>query len=129
MLFMQRGSWRDILERGMGQFVWRFGVVCFGGIFFLTNTPIRWLSNNPDQRYDLGITVTLLIISFVYSLSVGAAFGLLSWFGITAVHRLVRRKQSRAAEVFTRPLDHAEVHVTHSLADRDALAQSATANK
>ena len=98
---MQRGSWRDILDRGMGQFVWRYGVVCFGGLFFLINTPIQWLSNNPDQRYDATIVALLVTISFVYSLIVGVAFGLLAWYAAKAVVRVVARRpvvEERLAE-------------------------------
>ena len=77
---MKRGSWSDISSRGMGQFVWRFGVVCFGGLFFLTNTLVRWLSNNPDQRYEPGTFMALVSVSFAYSVSLGALFGFAAWY-------------------------------------------------
>lgn len=80
MRSMKRGSWSEISSRGMGQFVWRFGVVCFGGPYFVMNTLVRWLSNNPDQRYEPGVVMALVAISFAYSVSVGAVFGFGAWY-------------------------------------------------
>lgn len=102
---MKRGSWSDISHRGMGQFVWRFGVVCFGGLYFLTNTLVRWLSNNPDQRYEPGVVMALVAISFAYSLSAGAVFGFAAWYlgrGVAWLARWVR--SSRAVERRQEPL-------------------------
>ena len=80
MRSMKRGSWSEISSRGIGYFVWRFGVVCFGGSYFVMNTPVRWLSNNPDQRYEPGVVMALVAVSLAYSVSVGAVFGFAAWY-------------------------------------------------
>jgi hypothetical protein len=98
MLHMQRGSLDDILSRGMGRFVWQYGVVCFGSLYFLTNTLVRWLSNNPAQRYDFAMVGSLLIVSFTYSLMVGAAFGFVAWFTLLITARLFRQGTQRASQ-------------------------------
>lgn len=106
---MQRGSCHDILDRGMGRFVWSYGVVCFGGLFFVSNTLVRWLSNNPAQRYDAAIVASLIAISFVYSLSVGAVFGFAAWYTVRLVYKLLMYR-SRAAECSPIPELRGELH-------------------
>jgi len=88
---MHRGSWDEILTRGMGQFVWRYGVVCFGGLFFLANMPVRWFSINPDLRHDGGSLVALVVISFVYSMSAGGAFGIVMWHVASLIRQISKR--------------------------------------
>jgi len=87
---MQRGSWSEVERAGMGQFVWRYGVLWFGGLYFVTNTLVRWLSNNPDQRYDPTIVTALAIVSFVYSLCVGVGTGVIGWAVVTLIARTTR---------------------------------------
>jgi hypothetical protein len=101
MVVVQRGSSNDLFGPGIGQFVWRYGVVRFGSLFFLTNTLVRWLSNNPSQRYDLPVVTTLVIISFAYSLSVGAAFGFAAWFTLRALTALFKRRRQPETEPVT----------------------------
>ena len=104
---MQRGSWDQIFARGMGQFVWRYGVVCFGGLLFLTNTPVRWISNNPDLRYDPASVTSLIVISFVYSLCVGAAFCIVAWYAARATYGMTRRSASPSRPMPLRAKSHA----------------------
>lgn len=86
----------------MGSFVWRFGVLWFGGLFFATNTVVRWLSNNPDQRYDYAIVASLVAVSLTYSLCLGAAVGIAGWCGLQAIARLVRPRKVRPEAVLTK---------------------------
>lgn len=107
MMTVKRGSWSDISRRGPGQFVWRFGVVWFGGLYFLTNTLVRWLSNKPDQRYEPGPVAALIAVSFAYSLSLGAVFGFGAWnlgrLGAWSVRRFARsRAEGRISEPLVR---------------------------
>jgi hypothetical protein len=106
---MQRGSWNEVLARGMGQFVWRYGVVCFGGLFFLASTPVRWLSINPDLRHDSGSVTALIAISFVYCISVGTAFGFVAWHALRTIHFLSCRPVSslKSAPVVAKSLSAA----------------------
>lgn len=114
MLTVKRGSWSDISGRGMGQFVWRFGVVWFGGLYFVTNTLVRWLSNNPEQRDEPGAVAALIAVSFAYSLSLGAVFGFAGWYLGRLVAWSVRRfARSRAAERIPEPLVRAQSAATN----------------
>lgn len=87
---MQRRSSAEIRSHGLGPFAWRYGVLWFGVPFFFVNTAVRWLTNDPARRYVLQSNILLAIMSFVYSLMAGAAFGLLAWFVFAAfagIHR------------------------------------------
>jgi hypothetical protein len=86
----------------MGRFLWRYGVLWFGGLFFATNTVIRWLSNNPDQRYDYAMVSSLVAVSLAYSLSVGAAAGIAAWYGFSAIARMLRHREVRSEAVLAK---------------------------
>jgi uncharacterized SAM-binding protein YcdF (DUF218 family) len=92
MQAMQRGSLQHTLARGQGQFVWRFGVVCFGGLYFLATAFTRWVSIAPWERYEPSMLASLAVISAVYSLSVGTAFGFAAWYLLSAYERLARKR-------------------------------------
>ena len=90
---MQRGSLDQIVSLGMGQFVWRYGVVCFGCLYFLATAVTRWVGIDPALRYDWTVVASLAVISLVYSFSLGAVAGFVGWFLISV---LARRHKKRA---------------------------------
>jgi hypothetical protein len=94
---MQRRTLAEIRSHGLGPFAWRYGVLWFGGPFFFVNTIVHWLINDPAQRYILQIDILLAIMSFVYSLMAGAAFGIVAWFVLTAFARIRRPAENTAA--------------------------------
>jgi hypothetical protein len=96
---MERDSLKHLLARGQGQFVWRFGVVCFGGLYFLATAFTRWVSIAPWQSYDLPILASLAVISAVYSLSLGTAFGFAAWYVLSACERLTRKPATTVHEL------------------------------
>jgi uncharacterized SAM-binding protein YcdF (DUF218 family) len=103
MQAMQRGSLKHLLARGQGQFVWRFGVVCFGGLYFLATAFTRWVRIAPWQRYDPTILASLALISAVYSLSLGTVFGFAAWYVLSACERLTRKPATPVHEFTPEP--------------------------
>lgn len=99
---MRRGSWSEVAGGGMGRFVGRYGVLWFGGLFFATNTLVRWLSNNPDQRYDYAIVSSLVAVSLAYSLSIGAVAGMAGWYVVWAIASMVRHREVRPEAVLAK---------------------------
>jgi hypothetical protein len=93
--------------------VWRFGVVWFGGLYFLTNTLVRWLSNDPAQRYEPGAVMALIAVSFAYSLSLGAVFGFAAWYLARLLAWWVGRLNGRVEERAPEPVLRAQSAATN----------------
>ena len=121
---MQRGSLNQIVALGMGQFVWRYGVVWFGGLYFFATAVTRWAGIDPAYRHDVGVVGSLAAMSLVYSFSLGAVCGFVGWFVISI---LARRPEKRTRNTFA--LHGATVPADLGLEPELARTQAAGTNK